>query len=99
MDLCVFVNFAIGIYFITLLIHVIFQVLGIQKLAAEMGLKCITTYKLDALRSVLRINNPDSQDAPQHGESESIQNPDSSKSGIEKILGAALGCTHGEFNS
>lgn len=30
------------------------KVLGIQKLAAEMGLSCISTYKLDALKSVCR---------------------------------------------
>ncbi|GFQ03010.1 putative methyltransferase nsun6 [Phtheirospermum japonicum] len=42
------------------------KVLGIQKLAAELDLKCITTYKLDALKSVEQINNPDSQDAPQY---------------------------------
>lgn len=72
--------------------------LDIQKLAAEMGLKCITTYKLDALRSVQRINKSDSQDSPQCGESESIQNSNSSKLGIEKISDAALGA-HGEFIS
>lgn len=31
----------------------------IQKLAAEMGLKCITTYKLDALKAVRRGNECD----------------------------------------
>ncbi|XP_028102687.1 putative methyltransferase NSUN6 [Camellia sinensis] len=30
------------------------KVLDIQKLAAEMGLNCITTYKLDALKAVHR---------------------------------------------
>lgn len=33
--------------------------LDIQKLAAEMGLSCITTYKLDALKSVRRKNECD----------------------------------------
>ncbi|KAL6570492.1 rRNA (cytosine-C(5))-methyltransferase nop2c [Orobanche gracilis] len=51
------------------------KVLGIQKLAAELDLKCITTYKLDALRSVA----PESRDAPKCGENESIQMSDSSK--------------------
>ncbi|XP_042976683.1 rRNA (cytosine-C(5))-methyltransferase NOP2C isoform X4 [Carya illinoinensis] len=32
-------------------------VLDIQKLAAEMGLNCITTYKLDALKAVSRSND------------------------------------------
>lgn len=33
--------------------------LGIQKLAAEMGLSCITTYKLDALKAVRRRSEGD----------------------------------------
>lgn len=33
-----------------------FQVKDIQKLAAEMGLNCITAYKLDALKAVRRSN-------------------------------------------
>ncbi|KAG6658122.1 hypothetical protein CIPAW_04G138100 [Carya illinoinensis] len=33
------------------------KVLDIQKLAAEMGLNCITTYKLDALKAVSRSND------------------------------------------
>ncbi|KAL3633669.1 rRNA (cytosine-C(5))-methyltransferase nop2c [Castilleja foliolosa] len=61
------------------------KVLGIQKLAAELGLKCITTYKLDALKSVEQINNPDSQDAPQCEKTENTQMPDSSISGNEKL--------------
>ncbi|MCD7456289.1 rRNA (cytosine-C(5))-methyltransferase nop2c [Datura stramonium] len=36
------------------------KVLGIQKLAAEMGLSCITTYKLDALKSVCHGAESDS---------------------------------------
>lgn len=36
--------------------------MDIQKLAAEMGLKCITTYKLDALKAVRRKN--ESNDEP-----------------------------------
>ncbi|PON32547.1 RNA (C5-cytosine) methyltransferase [Parasponia andersonii] len=35
------------------------KVLDVQKLAAEMGLSCITTYKLDALKSVRRKNDID----------------------------------------
>ncbi|KAI3457699.1 hypothetical protein Pfo_014362 [Paulownia fortunei] len=70
------------------------KVLDIQKLSAEMGLKCITTYKLDALRSVERINKSDSHDSPQRGENENSQRSDSSTSGIEKISETALSCTH-----
>ncbi|KAL0400263.1 UNVERIFIED_CONTAM: rRNA (cytosine-C(5))-methyltransferase NOP2C [Sesamum radiatum] len=70
------------------------KVLNIQKLAAEMGLKCITTYKLDALRSVQRINKSVSQDAPMCGESESIQNSDSLTSKIQEISDTALDRTH-----
>lgn len=33
--------------------------MDIQKLAAEMGLSCIKTYKLDALKAVCRRNEPD----------------------------------------
>lgn len=36
------------------------QVLDIQKRAAEMGLNCIISYKLDALKSVRRIESDDS---------------------------------------
>lgn len=35
------------------------QVLEIQKLASELGLNCITTYKLDALKAVCRRNDSD----------------------------------------
>jgi hypothetical protein len=35
-------------------------VLDIQKLAAEMGLNCITTYKLDALKAVCQRNGSNS---------------------------------------
>ncbi|KAK4278949.1 hypothetical protein QN277_016719 [Acacia crassicarpa] len=35
------------------------KVMDIQKLAAEMGLSCINTYKLDALKAVCRGNEPD----------------------------------------
>ncbi|KAL6569054.1 hypothetical protein OROGR_000779 [Orobanche gracilis] len=57
------------------------KVLGIQYLAAELDLKCITTYKLDALKSVA----PESQDAPQCGENENIKISDSSKPEIENL--------------
>ncbi|KAL6506785.1 hypothetical protein OROHE_022222 [Orobanche hederae] len=62
------------------------KVLGIQKLAAELDLKCITTYKLDALKSVA----PESQDALQCGENESIQMSDSSKPEIENLSHATI---------
>lgn len=71
--------------------------LDIQKLVAEMGLKCITTCKLDALKSVRQINESDSQDAPRCGENASIQFSDSSKSHIENISGAGPGCANGEL--
>ncbi|PIN11510.1 tRNA and rRNA cytosine-C5-methylase (nucleolar protein NOL1/NOP2) [Handroanthus impetiginosus] len=70
------------------------KVLDIQKLAAEMGLKCITTYKLDALRSVQKINKTETEGAPhpsQHGENESLIISDSSTSGTEGIPDTALG--------
>lgn len=79
------------------MIHVIFQVLEIQKLAAELGLKCITTYKLDALKSVQHINKSDSQDATQGGENGSIQYSDLPKSGIEKVSDTTVEFSHGEF--
>lgn len=65
--------------------------LDIQKLTAEMGLKSVTTCKLDALKSVRQIDESDSQDAPKCGESESIQTSDSPKSDIENISDAAPG--------
>ncbi|KAL1560940.1 rRNA (cytosine-C(5))-methyltransferase nop2c, variant 2 [Salvia divinorum] len=70
------------------------KVLEIQKLAAELGLKCITTYKLDALKSVQRINKSDNQDATQGGVNGSIQNSELPKSGIEKVSDTALGFSH-----
>lgn len=71
--------------------------LDIQKLAAELGLKCITTYKLDALKSVQQINQSHSQNTPQCEVNESIQNSEPLESGIEQIPDTALGCTDGEF--
>lgn len=68
--------------------------LEIQKLAAELGLKCITAYRLDALKSVQQIN--DNKDALQDGPNKSIQNFETTKTEIEKISDAALGCTQGE---
>ncbi|CAA0836996.1 NOL1/NOP2/sun family protein [Striga hermonthica] len=41
------------------------KVLDIQNRAAEMGLKCITTYKLDSLKSVEKIIDPDNQASQQ----------------------------------
>ncbi|KZV31362.1 hypothetical protein F511_05466 [Dorcoceras hygrometricum] len=51
------------------------KVLNIQKLAAELGLGCIATYKLDALKSVRRSVNIDTPDC---GKNEGIQLSDSS---------------------
>ncbi|XP_073065212.1 rRNA (cytosine-C(5))-methyltransferase NOP2C [Primulina eburnea] len=56
------------------------KVLNIQKLAAELGLGCIATYKLDALKSVRRSVDIDT---PNCGKNEGIQFPDSSISGME----------------
>ncbi|KAL8474008.1 hypothetical protein ACS0TY_030043 [Phlomoides rotata] len=70
------------------------KVLDIQKLTTEMGLKCVTTCKLDALKSVRKIDESDSQDAPKSGESVSIQTSDSSKSDIENVSDAAPGCAN-----
>ncbi|XP_073145806.1 rRNA (cytosine-C(5))-methyltransferase NOP2C isoform X2 [Henckelia pumila] len=58
------------------------KVLNIQKLAAELGLGCISTYKLDALKSVRRSVNID---APNCGKTEGIQLSDSSIAGMENI--------------
>lgn len=46
--------------------------LGIQKLAAELGLSCITTYKLDALKSV--CHGADSDSLPNTCSVEDVQN-------------------------
>ncbi|KAL2493642.1 NOL1/NOP2/sun family protein [Forsythia ovata] len=70
------------------------KVFEIQKLAAEMGLKCITTYKLDALRSVQRMSESDRKDTPQCGEQvESNEISDSSAAGIEEMSSTAIGGT------
>lgn len=66
--------------------------LDIQKLAAEMGLDCITTYKLDALKSVRRKS--ESKDMTTECSTEdimdlNIQNSDSLRSQIETISSAA----------
>lgn len=71
--------------------------LDIQKLAAEMDLKCITSYKLDALKSVQQINISDSQEAPECVESENNQRSNSSTPELEMLSETALGCTRGEF--
>ncbi|KAL8473991.1 hypothetical protein ACS0TY_030731 [Phlomoides rotata] len=56
--------------------------------------KCVTTCKLDALKSVRKIDESDSQDAPKCGESVSIQTSDSSKLDIENISDAVPGCAN-----
>lgn len=66
------------------------QVLNIQKLAAELGLGCIATYKLDALKSVRRSVNIDA--TPNSGKNEEIQLSDSSLSGMDNIsVGSGYG--------
>ncbi|XP_051152240.1 rRNA (cytosine-C(5))-methyltransferase NOP2C [Andrographis paniculata] len=70
------------------------KVLDIQKLAAEMDLKCITTYKLDALKSVQQKEQSGFQDVPQCGESKSDQSSDISTPGMQETLDAAIDCTH-----
>ncbi|KAG6417033.1 hypothetical protein SASPL_124474 [Salvia splendens] len=74
------------------------KVLEIQKLAAELGLKCITTYKLDALKSVQHINKSDNQDATQGGVNGSIQYSDLPKSGIEKVSDTTVGFSHANLD-
>lgn len=64
---------------------------------AELGLKCITTFKLDALKSVQQINQSDNQNAPQCEVNESIQNSEPSESRLDQIPDTDLGCTDGEF--
>ena len=66
--------------------------LDIQKLAAEMGLDCITTYKLDALKSVRQKN--ESKDMTTRCSTEdivdlTIQNSDSLRSQIETMPSTA----------
>ncbi|XP_049370642.1 rRNA (cytosine-C(5))-methyltransferase NOP2C isoform X1 [Solanum verrucosum] len=57
------------------------KVLGIQKLAAEMGLSCITTYKLDALKSV--CNGAESDSLPNTSSAEDARTPDLLSTGID----------------
>lgn len=60
------------------------KVLGIQKLAAEMGLSCITTYKLDALKSV--CHGAESDSFPNTCSVEDVQNTlttDLSSTGVD----------------
>lgn len=71
--------------------------LGIQKLAAEIGLNCITTCKLDALKSVRIVDKSESNDASQAGENESIQMSGTLISKAEKISDTGLGVKDGEF--
>ncbi|XP_022898571.1 putative methyltransferase NSUN6 isoform X2 [Olea europaea var. sylvestris] len=72
------------------------KVFEIQKLAAELGLKCITTYKLDALKSVQQMSESDRKDTLQCGEKiESIGISDSLTAGIEKITCTAICGTQG----
>lgn len=47
-------SFCYGLLSLLILHQTHVQVMDIQKLAAEMGLSCIATYKLDALKSVNR---------------------------------------------
>ncbi|XP_022771814.1 putative methyltransferase NSUN6 isoform X2 [Durio zibethinus] len=64
------------------------KVMDIQKLAAEMGLTCITAYKLDALKAVCKRNgssdmttlcyNKDNNDVIQRSELRSLENGGSS---------------------
>lgn len=57
------------------------KVLGIQKLAAEMGLSCITTYKLDALKSV--CHGAESDSLPYTCSAEDARTPDLLSTGID----------------
>ncbi|XP_006357689.1 putative methyltransferase NSUN6 [Solanum tuberosum] len=57
------------------------KVLGIQKLAAEMGLSCITTYKLDALKSV--CHGAESDSLPNTSSAEDARTSDLLSTGID----------------
>lgn len=61
--------------------------MDIQKLAAEMGLHCITTYKLDALKAVCRSNESNDMTTPscrKHTEDVTLQSSDSPRVQMEK---------------
>ncbi|KAL7086508.1 hypothetical protein ACP275_13G006300 [Erythranthe tilingii] len=73
------------------------KVLDIQNLVAEMGLKCITCYKLDALKSVRQIDESHSQDARECVESESIQRLESSTPATSGQLTNANGTSKAEL--
>ncbi|KAK9284762.1 hypothetical protein L1049_023939 [Liquidambar formosana] len=64
------------------------KVLDIQNLAAEMGLSCITTYKLDALKAVCRRNESNDMITlccNKDNEGLSIQSSDSPRLHMEKV--------------
>ncbi|XP_028788315.1 putative methyltransferase NSUN6 [Neltuma alba] len=64
------------------------KVMDIQKLAAEMGLRCIKTYKLDALKAVCRRNEPDNLTGSYCGNADNDvtdQVPDSSILNAERM--------------
>lgn len=61
--------------------------MDIQKLAAEMGLHCITTYKLDALKAVCRSNESNDMTTPscrKDAEGVTLQSSDSPRLQMEK---------------
>lgn len=63
------------------------KVMDIQKLAAEMGLHCITTYKLDALKAVCRSNESNDMTTPscrKDTEGVTLQSSDSPRLQMEK---------------
>ncbi|RVW98585.1 putative methyltransferase NSUN6 [Vitis vinifera] len=65
----------------------VFSVMDIQKLAAEMGLHCITTYKLDALKAVCRSNESNDMTTPscrKDAEGVTLQSSDSPRLQMEK---------------
>ncbi|XP_010557151.1 PREDICTED: putative methyltransferase NSUN6 [Tarenaya hassleriana] len=62
------------------------KVLDIQKLSAELGLSCITTFKLDALKSVRRSNKLDDTTTANSGNHGGSMTPQSSE-----LLGSSNG--------
>ncbi|KAJ0112158.1 hypothetical protein Patl1_01425 [Pistacia atlantica] len=84
------------------------KVMDIQKLAAEMGLNCITTYKLDALKAVCRRNESNdisTKYCSKDNVCESIQGSDDTRLHEERVsstategLTAVMTCTENVSN-
>ncbi|XP_031257157.1 putative methyltransferase NSUN6 [Pistacia vera] len=84
------------------------KVMDVQKLAAEMGLNCITTYKLDALKAVCRRNESNdisTKYCSKDNVCESIQGSDDTRLHEERVpstategLTAVMTCTENVSN-